>query len=203
MKNDENANTPAEFSVSDTEIDAKGDETGLGGASFTATRVNIYNARRSAYCWKQVTIQDSYLHGNYTDTTGTAHQSGLRMSANCIFRHNTITCDAPDVPPDGGCSAGLTGYGDFAAVENNTIENNYFPNTNRGGYCSYGGSSKDKPYSNATNHIKFIGNVWQRKSNGQKMCGVWGPITSFDSSKPGNVWDNNKWDDGSTVPPAK
>jgi Fibronectin type III domain len=201
IENDENENPAKTFTVTDTEIDANGEETALGGANFTATRVHVYNARRSGYCWKNVTIEDSYFHGNYTDTTGHAHQSGLRMSADCTFRHNTISCDAPDVPPDGGCSAGLTGYGDFAVVARNTIENNLFLRTNTGGYCAYGGDTNGKPYPNA-NNIKFIGNVWQRKANGTKMCGVWGPITSFNSNGSGNVWTNNKWDDGSNVPPA-
>lgn len=202
IENDENENPPKSFTVTDTEIDGNGEETALGGANYTATRVHLYNARRSAYCWKNVTIEDSYIHGNYRDETGHAHQSGLRMSADCTFRHNTITCDAPDVPPDGGCSAGLTGYGDFAVVERNTIDKNLFLRTNTGGYCAYGGSTTGKPYSNGTNNIKFTGNVWQRKSNGTKMCGVWGPITSFDKNASGNVWTGNKWDDGSEVPPA-
>lgn len=193
--------TSNSFTITDTEVDGRGAETCIGGVNYTATRVNVYNCRRSMYCWDNVTIQDSYIHGNYTDATGTAHQSGVRFSTNCTFRHNSITCDAPDVPPDGGCSAGITGYGDFAAPNNVTIDNNIILRTNTGGYCTYGGDIAGKPFPNATN-IRYTNNIWQRKTNGTYMCGSYGPITGFNSAGAGNVWTNNKWDDGVNVPPA-
>ena len=199
VKNDEDAGFS--FTITDVELDGQSAETGIGAENFTATRVHVYNSRRSMYCYHNATIQYSYVHGNYTDATGTAHESGMRMSSGCTFRHNTITCDAPDVPPDGGCSAGLSGYGDFEVVQNNIIDNNYFPNTNTGGYCAYGGSASSKPFPDA-NNVKFTNNVWQRKAGGAYMCGAFGPITGFDSLRPGNIWTNNKWDDGVDVPPA-
>jgi hypothetical protein len=103
------------------------------------------------------------------------------------------------VAPDAGCSAALTGYGDFDVVQNNTIDGNLFI-AGSGGYCSYGGSSSGKPYSSGTKNIRFTNNVWQKGSGGK--CGFYGPITSFDSSRPGNVWTNNKYEDGTTVAPA-
>ena len=78
--------------------------------------------------------------------------------------HNSLLCDAPDVPPDAGCSADLTGYGDFAPIRNNLIEKNLFLATT-GGTCAYGGSSGDdgaKPYGNQAANIVFKDNVFQR-----------------------------------------
>jgi len=78
------------------------------------------------------------------------------------------------VPPAAGCSADLTGYGDFGPVQNNTIDTNLFA-ASTAGYRPYGGSSAGKPYSDQTNHIVFTSNVWQRGTrvgdHGDKVCG--------------------------------
>ena len=150
-------------------------------------------------CSVNCTVSASYLHGQFRDSTGVYHESGIRIGSGSVIRGNTIACDAPDVPPDAGCSAALTGYGDFAIVQNDTIDGNLFI-AGSGGYCSYGGSTTGKPYSSGVNHIRFTNNVYQRGSSGK--CGIWGPITAFDSSAPGNVWSNNTWDDGTAVQPA-
>ena len=106
-------------------------------------------------------------------------------------------CTTP-APPDGGCSAGLTGYGDFAAVRDNTVRDNLFlPST--GGACAYGGSSRGKPYSEGTRNIRFVRNVFSRGSSGR--CGHWFAIADFDPAAPGNVWRDNVWDDGAPVRP--
>lgn len=180
--------------------------TGIGDVNFVASRVNVTGGSRSVNCYRDCTIQDSYVHGQYKDNRGRDHESGIRMGSNSVIRHNTIACDAPDVPPDAGCSAALTGYGDFATVQKNTIDNNLIV-AGSGGYCAYGGSTAGKPYSSGVNNIKFTNNVWQRGTemgDGGRgyVCGWWGPITSFDSNAPGNVWSNNLYDDGTPVPPA-
>ncbi|PKH37434.1 protein of unknown function [Nocardioides alpinus] len=190
----------ASLTITDTDINA-GDRagTGLEAYNFTATRVHVVGGSRSMSCAKNCTIRDSYVHGQMTDETGVHHESGIRMEQNTTLIHNTITCDAPNVPPDAGCSAGLTGYGDFAPVRDNLIQNNLFlPST--GGTCAYGGASGGKPYSDATANIRFIDNVFTRGSGGK--CGYWWPITDFDGNAPGNVWSGNVWDDGTPVSPS-
>ena len=96
------------------------------------------------------------------------------MGQNATIRHNTIACDAPDVPPDAGCSAGLTGYGDFGPVRNNLIDNNYFVATT-GGFCAYGGSSPGKPYSNQTSGIVFRNNVFEKEAAANAASGDQSP----------------------------
>jgi hypothetical protein len=188
------------FTIRDSEVNTgKQLGTGIGNLNYTALRVHVTGGNRSMNCDANCLIQDSYVHGQFRDESGLAHESGIRMSENTVLRHNTILCDAPDVPPDAGCSADLTGYGDFAVVQNNLIENNLFK-ASTGGYCAYGGSTTGKAYSKGVNHIRFIDNVFERGKFGK--CGVWGPITSFDSDAPGNVWRGNVWDDGVEVPPA-
>ena len=202
---DENS-TGFSFSISDSEVQIGNREgTGIGAVNFTATRVHVTGGNRSMHCWKDCTITDSYVHGQFRDPTGTFHESGVRMGQGLTLRHNTIICDAPDVPPDGGCSADLTGYGDVGPVQNNTIERNFFGATT-GGYCTYGGSSKGKPFSDQTNNIVFRSNTWQRgtkaSDKGTFICGYYGSNTSFDPARPGNVWMDNVFDDGSPVASA-
>ena len=192
--------SPGRFSITDSEIRAPAESgTGIGEGNFTARRVEVTGGGRSVNCASNCTIEDSYLHGQYTDLEGRDHESGIRMGSNSIIRNNTISCDAEAVPPNGGCSAGLTGYGDFGIVQNNIIDGNLFM-ADSGGYCAYGGSTKGKPFSEGVNNIRFTNNVWQRGQSGQ--CGIYGPITAFDPAAPGNVWVNNMWDDGTPVGPA-
>ena len=192
------------FSMTDSEVRMpQSAGTGVGDVNFTLTRVEVTGGSRSVNCAANCTVQDSYLHGQYTDRRGIDHESAIRMGSNSTIRHNHIACDATPVPPDAGCSAALTGYGDFAIVQKNTIDNNLIDGGPDGsvGYCSYGGSTTGKPYSNGVNNIKFTNNIFRRGDGGK--CGIWGPVTSFDSNAPGNVWTNNLWDtDGKTVPPA-
>ena len=185
------------FTITDSEVNvADSAGTGIGDARFTAMRVEVTGGNRSVSCFLDCTIVDSYVHGQFRDTTGHFHESGIRMGSNSVIRGNTIACDAPDVPPDAGCSAALTGYGDFAAVQNNVIDDNLFIGGS-GGYCSYGGSTAGKTFSGEARNIRFTNNVWQRGSSGK--CGSYGPISSLDSSAPGNVWSNNRWSDGALV----
>ena len=188
------------FSISDSDINIGNRMgTGIGDANFTATRVHVTGGNRSINCFLKCTVQSSYVHGQFRDDSGKAHESGIRIGSRSVIRGNTIACDAPNVAPDAGCSAALTGYGDFATVQDNVIDGNLFLPT-PGGFCAYGGSTKGKPYSAGVNDITFTNNVFTRGSGGK--CGYWGAITSFDVNAPGNVWSNNKWSDGTTVAPA-
>lgn len=197
------------FTITDTEVDAGAiapgdtdDNSAIGKSNFVATRVHTHGGKRGVWCEYNCTVQDSWIHGQAPDPSGVAHESGIRMGDGSVIKHNSILCDAPDYPPDAGCSANLTGYGDFAPIRNNTIEKNLFVATT-GGACAYGGSSGDdgsKPYGKQASNIVFKDNIFQRGKGGK--CGYYFPITDFDSTRPGNVWQNNTWDDGSVLPPA-
>ncbi|QSF57024.1 hypothetical protein JX575_15790 [Nocardioides sp. zg-1228] len=187
------------LTIKDTMIDAGNKEgTGLGETDFVAERVHIVGGNRSINCAEDCTVKDSYVHGQFKDLSGYYHESGIRMGMNSQILHNTIACDAPDVPPEAGCSAPLTGYGDFGPVQNNLIQNNLFKAT-PAWFCAYGGSSAGKPYSGQARNIRFIDNVFERGTTGK--CGRGGPITDFDRNAPGNEWTGNTYDDGAVARP--
>ncbi len=182
-------------------------DCGVTGSNFTILRTEIINSNRAAYCTSSCLIQDSYFHGTnlWPDASNKAHASSVREEQNLTLRHSTIHCSytGPFVNGDIGCSADLTGYPDFAPIKNNTIDGNLFMASAGSAFCAYGGATSGKPFSsdptNATNQ-KFTNNVFQR--GGTRKCGSAGPVVSFDSSRTGNVWSGNVWDDGTAVAAA-
>lgn len=199
------------FTITDSEVIAdstptgvNNGATGIGKSNFVAIRDNVHGGIRSIWCEFSCTEKDNWLHGQLTDPTGAAHESATRMGENSIITHNSMVCDAQNVPPDAGCSADLTGYGDFEVIESDTISNNLFMTT-QGGTCAYGGSSPGKPYSNGVHNIVFQNNIFQRGPGNQGAgplghCGNWFGISDFDPKAPGNQWINNRWDDGTAMP---
>lgn len=202
----------ASFNVSDSTIHV-GDINfrGLIYCSYTATRVNVSGGQSMAFC-DTCTIQDSYLHHPLEDPEGAAanraaHNSTVRMSKNAVIKHNTLWCYVKEyAQPNGedtsGCSANQTGYShDGAPPYNSRVEANLYMPTS-GGYCAYGGSTTGETAK--VHDIVFKDNVFKRSAyagQGGPNCGYWGAVTSFDSSRPGNQWINNRWDDGSVLQP--
>ncbi|NLE99083.1 MAG: hypothetical protein GX596_14015 [Propionibacterium sp.] len=187
------------FTIADSEIHV-GERlrTGLGNGYFTAERVEISGGGRSMYCATDCTLERSWVHGQTGDPGGEAHLSGVRMGQNTTLRFNSIICEGTRTPPGSGCSAALTGYGDFRPIQNNLIEGNYF-HSGTASFCAFGGSSSDKPFSDEASDIRFIDNTFERDDDGS--CGLLGPIVAFDSDAPGNVWEGNRWSDGEPLPP--
>ncbi len=186
------------FSISDSLVLA-GNRlvTGIGNGNYTALRVEVVGGRRSMNCAVNCTIEDSWVHGQDGDPDGEAHLSGIRMGQDTVIRNNTITCEAERIAPASGCSSALTGYGDFAPVQNNLIEGNRFV-AGTSSFCAFGGASRGKEFSAGSRDIRFINNVFERGETGQ--CGIHGSIVAFDGDAPGNVWVGNTWDDGEPLP---
>jgi len=186
------------------------DDEGLKGNNFTVLRSNLYGGKRQVWCNNTCLIEDSYLHDQLMDPGGETHESAARVEQNTTLRHNTLWCNATPVPPNAGCSANQTGYPDFAPVHSNTMERNLYMATT-GGFCSYGGATNGKPYTNdplnATN-IKSIDNVFQRGTSPNDRdtiplsdkrrytCGYYGVTRDYNSGKTGFVFTGNRWDDG-------
>ena len=132
----------------------------------------------------------------------------MRNEQYLTLKHNALGCDFTYKGQDPalindeiGCSADMSGYPDFAPIMHDTIDSNLFLSNNVGaGFCVYGGGTTGKPYSGSANnatYIVFQNNVFQRGANGK--CAAYGPVTDFISGRTGNVWSNNKYDNGTTV----
>ena len=202
----------ASMSLTDVHVDSPQDVGGGGNAggngilrcNYTTNRVEVTGGRRSMYCVTNCTIENSWVHEQGVDPEAVAHFSGIRMEQNGVIRHNTITCEATRSGPGSGCSAGMTGYPDFAPITNNLIERNIFLRGGAGGstVCAYGGATGGKPYSNdPTNatYIRFISNRFVR--GGNQYCGNVGTVLHYDGGRTGNQWTDNLFDDGSPVNP--
>jgi hypothetical protein len=201
------------FTITDSDVnigDNNYNADSIGKSHFVLTRVNVHGGFRQVWCEYDCSIKDSYTHGQATPNPGpepnASHMSSVKLGSGApgagqFFTHNSIACDVPD-NGQGGCSADITAYGDFATIQNNTLKNNLLVWTN-GGTCAYGGSGSTFP--NSTNNI-WQDNIFQRgpSNRGQAgplgHCGYWYAITSLDAGLRGNQWINNKYDDGSIMP---
>jgi hypothetical protein len=161
--------------------------------NFTLLRVNIYNAGHGVSAKNNVTVQDSYIHGLGGNTQ--AHKNGIFVGdgSNQRFIHNNVECNDGS---DRGCTAAIGIYDDFSDVFNVVIDSNLL-NTN-GAYCFYASGGPSKPY--VSYNITFTNNHFGRKF--EQNCAVLGPVTYWDSSKPGMVWSGNVWDDTGQAVPA-
>lgn len=186
------------FSITDSEVHVgEAMSTGIGNGNFTALRVEVTGGRRSVFCSRNCTIEHSWVHAQAGDTEQQdAHLSGIRMGRNTTIRFNTIVCEGERIPPASGCSAALTGYGDFSPIQDNLIEGNLFQ-SGTASFCAFGGSTRGKPFSDEARDIRFINNVFQRDEAGS--CGIHAPIEAFDPDAPGNLWEGNVWDDGTAL----
>lgn len=197
--------TGSSFRVEDSEIvnPARPSCQCIGSDNFTVLRTEVVGGNRGIYCRLHCTVQDSWIHG--TKLLATQHASAIRVERYSTITHNTMQCDWTAITDSEiGCSADMTGYPDFAPITHNTITNNLFMANPAGiGFCSYGGATRTKQFSNdPTNatYIKFIGNVWQKGPAGK--CGEYGPVTDFDKNRTGNEWTGNRFDDGTVIAPA-
>lgn len=156
------------------------------------------------------------------------HESGIRQGSGNgsttgvqLIEHNVITCDPEIIDPfpipsglidntldppreivvandTSGCSADMTGYGDFNPIRNNTVNRNLFQPTT-GGYCAYGGSSNSKPFPVTSNQVFTQNYFLDSDQPGSSGCGYYGTSTDFDDGDPGSTWSGNKFWNGSVL----
>jgi hypothetical protein len=191
------------ITIQDSEIDnGRDDVAPVKGDNITVLRSNLHGGQTAMNCGSGCVVQDSFLHGQYIPPGATWHLGGYLSNGGKHVRivHNTIQCDNHGSSA-GGCSGDLNLFGDFSAINDVYVSDNFFPGIgNAPTYCIYGGSSTAKPYPHATD-VRFTNNVIGRGPNGK--CGQFGPVTGFDSSGAGNQWTGNRFDDGTGIPAPK
>lgn len=195
--------------VLDTEIDnGTNDASSAGFTNITMRRAKIHGGMTSMMnCGSNCVLEDSYLYGQYLPPNSATHQGGFLANGgnNNLVKHNSLACDTPGNNAGGGCSGPLNLIADFDVIFDVDINNNLLVANPDASYCFSGGYSDSsmKPLGKSTHNIRVRNNIFQRGPNGK--CGYWYPITGFNkddgSSVPGNVWENNFWDDGTVITP--
>jgi hypothetical protein len=177
--------------------------SGVMGSNFTLTRVNLFGSGHGVAASDNVTISDSWIHGEQANNA--AHKDGVYVGdgANTLIRHNSIECDdgGREATGGSGCTAAIGLLSDFGVISHFTITNNLL--NDAGSYCLYGGANREpggpivKPFS--ANHITVTFNVFGREI--YPLCGFWGPVDYFDAptAANGNVFSGNVWPDGKAV----
>ncbi|PZG07549.1 hypothetical protein C1I95_30900 [Micromonospora craterilacus] len=173
----------------------------VGFENVTVLRSEIRGGQHNVNCYRNCLVQDSWLHGQYLPDGGDWHLNAFLSNGGSDIQlvHNTLACDRPTNAAGGGCTANASIFGDFGPNTNYTIRNNLFVASEEMSYCFYGGYEEHKKYGTQVSGIVVTGNVFQRGRNGK--CGAYGPATSWARSAPGNVWQDNVWSDGKTLPP--
>ena len=171
------------------------------GSNLTVTRTDVTGGQHSVHCGTGCVVEDSWLHDQFNPPGEAAHNNAFISNGgtDMVVRHNVLHCTPELNDTGGGCTADLSRFGDFEPIGDVRVEDNLFKaNDSSASYCAYGGDAPGKPYPEATG-VVFTGNVFERGAN--EMCGVYGPITSFDPTASGNEWRDNTWDDGTALVP--
>ena len=186
--------TGGSISISDTYIDGGQQETfpAVGQENITLDRVNVVGGQHSVQCYANCVVRDSYLHAQAQPADyGHVNAFITNGGSNFTLVHNTLACTVVPTGKGGGCTADASLFGDFGAVSHATLEQNLFRANNDGaGYCLQAGYNPGKSYPNST-YVIVKNNVFEAGGNGK--CGIWGPVTAYNSSATGNVWSGNTW----------
>jgi hypothetical protein len=164
------------------------------GEHSTVRRSEVIGGYSSGWC-QTCRLEDSWFHGIEGD-----HSSAMRFDQHVVAIHNVFSCDAPN--PD-ACSANTSGYADFQPTKDWLVQRNLYT-AHEMWYCAYGGGTTAQAGPGGpvgpdyATDIRFIENVFQRGRYG--TCGRAWAITDFDPNRSGNVWQGNRWDDGTLIP---
>jgi hypothetical protein len=202
--------------VTDSEVDAG--TSGLNGGvccgNYTLLRVNAHGGHNGAQCENGASycrITDSWLHGQLNGgPVGLNHLGGFLHDGDtpATLTHNTIACD--HIVENGeGCSGDINLIANFGPMHDVTIQNNYLVANPNSAYCTYAGGAGaggGASYKDQSRNIVFKDNVFgrtgsQRNGDTTDQCADYGPVTGFDANGPGNVWQNNRYDNGAIVRP--
>jgi hypothetical protein len=171
------------------------------GNNLTVRRTEITGGAYSVHCGSGCLVEDSWLHDQFNPDGEAAHNNAFLSNggSHMVVRHNTLHCTPTLNDTDGGCTADLSLFGDFGPIRDVVVEDNLLKaNASSASYCAYLGHAPGKAYPVATG-VVVTGNVFERGTN--DLCGVYGPVTSYQVDAKGNVWRDNTWDDGTELIP--
>lgn len=141
----------------------------------------------------QGNIHDNYVHdlvpfrnegGEWQHTDAVI--SGGGSSGTLVIRHNTLL---NPVGVDQGASAAIGLFADTGHVSNTVVDHNLLAG---GAYALYGGGD-------GASGIVVTDNVFSTRYHGNS--GVYGAVTAWNAAGSGNVWQGNRFSDGTALTP--
>jgi hypothetical protein len=141
-------------------------------------KCNIYNTKTGVALGRGL-IEDSYIHDmGYVAGDHTNGMTSNVATGPLTIRHNTISNQISQTDA-------VSLFQDFGSQHDVTVDNNLLAG---GGYTIYGGQGATQTYNIVVTNNRISRKIFP---NG----GYWGPVAYFEKSGPGNVWNNNVWDD--------
>jgi hypothetical protein len=131
-------------------------------------------------------IEDNYVHDpKYFDKDHTdmiMSEGGAPAGTTLTIRHNTAVNTLNQ-------TGAIALFADWGPQHDVVVENNLLVG---GGYSLYGGAT-------GSNNLRIANNVFSKRvwPNG----GYYGPVAHWDKTGSGNVWQGNRWEDGTPVQP--
>jgi hypothetical protein len=189
--------------INDEIVGTNGDTQGpLQEANIFAWRLNIHGGRGQFACDGYCELHDSFIHDAYfvDGVHYQAFESNGAFGDPILIDHNTLICRFTNATSgSGGCASDISFFGDDSSITNVTVKDNLFKaNPDDENWCVHTGATiPSKAFPTGTNLV-WTGNTFERGANGK--CGGSGVIPDW-AYNSGNVWQANKWDDGTPLNP--
>jgi hypothetical protein len=191
------------FTMQDSEADIGVQQlASVSTGNMTIIRSNIHGGQTAVQCEEKsinCVVQDSYLHGQQLPVNANWHLGGMLSDGGgpITVTHNYMICDQPATyGSDGGCTGDFNIIPNFATAHNVTATYNLFGANPSSSFCTYGGDKPTSAYPHG-NHIIYQHNIFQKGTTG--ICAGYGPVADFNFSGVGNIWNDNKYTDGTTI----
>ncbi len=209
---DTDVNRSWSLTLSDSEVDGgHADVPAISNGNVTVVRADIRGGHNGIECQEHSSfcaVRDSWIHDQWQPPSGDAHLGGLMHLGSqvpCVGTDgacveivgNTIVCDAPVNVDGGGCTGDINLLPQWGPLTGAIVVGNHLGANPDAAYCTYAGAGMEYQATG----VVYRDNVFERGSN--RTCADYGPATNFDASAPGNVWEDNRYDDGTAVPPTR
>lgn len=163
----------------------------VGYYNYTLTRCNVTGGKDSCNMAQNITLRDSYFHNQYIAPSSTAHSNGIICSGGntILVDHCNVGCDSNIGTADGGPTASISLFGDFAQLDSITVQNSLIRGCTNGPFAAYWGWEPGKSFPIPTN-IRALNNAYTKLANGKG--GAFGTNSSW-FTDPGNVYSGGYW----------
>jgi hypothetical protein len=182
----EPGHSPKGTLIEHLEMDGRNNPNQIGVylSRFTMRHAHIYGQSTGVRFGSGSTIEYSYVHSQALQSG--SHNTAMSMhgGTGSRVRFNNLV---------GSTSSALSLYPRVAPLVDILVEGNLF---NGGSYCTYAGGGP-KEYAPQSRDIRYVDNLFGKLK--YPRCGQYGPFTNWDGSKPGNVWRDNTYQDGSSL----